>query len=63
MFGATIDVLALFYNGWTFGKDVCTITGTLVTTSGKNPMSHKIHKIRIIYNNIHRQPYTKKSTL
>lgn len=33
-FGATIDVLALFYNGWSFGKSVCMITGSLVTTSG-----------------------------
>ena len=34
-FGATSDTLALIYNGWTFGKSICFLTGVLVTTSGK----------------------------
>ena len=34
-FGATSDALALIYNGWTFGKNICFLTGVLVTTSGK----------------------------
>ena len=32
--GIPFDVLALLQNGWRFGKDICIVVGTLVTTSG-----------------------------
>ena len=34
--GVSMDVLSLVQDGWELGKEVCIITGTLVTTSGMN---------------------------
>ena len=34
--GIPMDVMALLQERFVFGKEICVITGTLVTTSGKN---------------------------
>lgn len=47
--GIPMDLHALIQYGWGLGENVCTTTGTIVTTSGRETLkSHKIYLLFVV---------------
>ena len=40
-FGVPVDTIATFQHGWKLGRDLCLVTGFILTTTGNNSLQNR----------------------